>query len=122
MTRAATFDMAAIGLSGLCIIHCLALPLAAASLPLLGVWADAEWAHWLFVGLAAPVSLIALARPSRRGLHLAPLALALLGLSGLLAGVLGWPAETAETGVTVAGSLLLAAAHLLNRRRQRHPH
>ncbi len=122
MARSATFDMAAMGLSGLCVVHCLALPLLALSLPLLGTWAEAEWVHWLFVGLAAPVSLIALSRPSRHGLPLALLFLAMLGVAGLFAGVLGWPSEADETRVTVAGSLLLATAHLLNWRRTRHRH
>jgi len=122
MARAATFDMAAIGLSGLCIVHCLALPVAAASLPLLGVWAEAEWLHGLFVVVAAPISLMALLRSARRGLPVAPLVLALLGLAGLSAGVLGWPTEAAETLITVIGSLLLAAAHILNWRRLRHAH
>lgn len=32
-------DFAAISLSGLCMVHCLALPLAAALLPAVGSWA-----------------------------------------------------------------------------------
>lgn len=114
--------MAAMGLSGLCVIHCLALPVLALSLPLLGAWAEAEWVHWLFVGLAGPISLTALSRPSRQGLPLGLVFLAMLGVGTLIAGVLGWPTEADETTVTVAGSLLLATAHLLNWRRTRHHH
>ena len=34
---AALFDVSAIALSGLCLLHCLALPLLAALLPLFGI-------------------------------------------------------------------------------------
>ncbi len=122
MARTGPFDMAAVGLSGLCLVHCLGLPLLAASLPLLGAWAEAEWLHWTFVALAVPVSIIALWRPLRKGLGMGPLGLALLGIAALFAGVLGWPTEADETWVTVSGSLLLAAAHLLNWHRSRHRH
>lgn len=121
MARAATFDMAAISLSGLCLAHCLALPLAAASLPVLGVWAEAEWVHALFVVVAAPISLLALFRSSGRGPGGGAAILAVLGLAALTAGVIGRPAGVDETVVTVGGSLLLAAAHVLNWRRTRRP-
>lgn len=122
MARAATYDMAAIGLSGLCMVHCLALPVLAASLPVLGSWVHAEWAHWLFVGLAAPISLLAFVRASSFGLPRGSIALAVLGISGLVAGVAGWPSHEAETVMTVVGSGLLAAAHILNWQRMRHQH
>lgn len=122
MTRTATYDMAAIGLSSLCMVHCLALPVLAASLPVLGAWAEAEWVHWLFVALAAPVSLLAFVRSSPSGLSWGCVALAILGLAALIAGIAGWPDHEAETVMTVIGSGLLAAAHVLNWRRMRHPH
>ncbi|MEQ1489463.1 MAG: MerC domain-containing protein, partial [Terricaulis sp.] len=52
-------DATGLGLSALCLVHCLALPVAALSLPLAGQLAEAEWVHWLMVGLAAPTSLAA---------------------------------------------------------------
>jgi hypothetical protein len=122
MTRAVTYDTAAIGLSSLCMVHCLALPVVAASLPLAAAWSEAEWVHWLFVALAAPVSILALVRGSSSGVPWASVALAALGLAGLVAGVGGWPAHEAETLMTVMGSGLLAAAHILNWWRLRHQH
>lgn len=122
MSRPATLDFAAIGLSGLCLVHCLALPLLAASLPLLGTWSEAEWLHLALVLAAAPISLFALMRPGSRGLPWGLVALAWLGVGALTAGALGWPRESSETLITVAGSLLLATAHVLNWRRSRHPH
>lgn len=109
-------DMAAIGLSGLCMIHCLALPLAAAALPLAGVWAEAEWVHWAFALVAAPISLWTLTRHRAR----LPLALGLFGLACLFAGAAEFPTHEAETAVTVAGGLLQAVAHVLNWKRIPH--
>ena len=110
------FDGMAISLSGLCLVHCLALPVLALSLPILGAFADAEWVHWLFVVLALPVSMIALlGGPGQlsRGLVTA----ALVGLSLLIAGAAGWPDHDWETALTVAGGLVLASVHLINWRR-----
>ncbi|WP_159088803.1 MerC family mercury resistance protein, partial [Xanthomonas fragariae] len=40
---ASLLDSSSIALSGLCLLHCLALPLLAAALPLFGAWSQAEW-------------------------------------------------------------------------------
>ena len=109
-------DAFAIGLSGLCLAHCLALPLLAGLLPLAGAWAEAEWIHWLFAAVAAPVSLWTLVRPTDRAAGVVVLALA--GLTLLFAGAAGFPAHDLETPLTVAGGLLLAAAHIINWRRR----
>ena len=61
--------MAAIGLSIACLAHCLALPVAAAFLPVLGVGSEAAWAHWAFVAVAAPLSIWTLAGPPRGALQ-----------------------------------------------------
>lgn len=118
----AVFDMSAIALSTLCMAHCLALPLLAAALPLFGVWAEHEWVHFAFVAAALPLTSYALWRAHRRRrLPMALRVLAIAGLAGLLAGALGWPREVWETPITVAGSLMLAGAHLWNWSRQ-HSH
>lgn len=110
-------DAAAIGLSGLCLVHCLALPALAVALPVLGGLAEAEWAHWLFAVLAAPISIRTLARrPSNPAVLLAALA----GLGLLFAGAAGYPDHDWERPLTVAGGLLVAAAHLINLGRRPH--
>lgn len=117
------FDLSAIGLSGLCLAHCLILPLAAVALPALGAWSRAEWVHGLFVAIAAPLTGFALWR-----VHLshplpgAMIALAMAGLALLLIGALPWPAAAWETPLTVVGSLCLAATHLWNWRRHQRLH
>lgn len=114
---ALALDGAALGLSGLCLAHCLILPLLAAALPLLGPWAQAEWVHGLFVLVAAPLAGTALLRP---GHGLKPswrlVAAGMIAVAFLALGVFG-PAAYEQTA-TIAGSLLLAGAHLLNWRRR----
>lgn len=109
-------DASAISLSGLCMAHCLVLPLVAAFSPLLAAWAEAEWVHAAVVLMAAPLSALAL---WRRGQRPAVILLALGGLS--LMGLGLWPFHDQETPLTVGGSLLLASAHIVNWRR-RHAH
>lgn len=118
--RVAAFgDSFAIGLSGLCLVHCLALPVAASLLPVLGAWTETEWVHWLFALMAAPISAWTLMRPADRSWRV--IGLAALGLALLFAGAAEFPSHEMETPVTVAGSLFLAGAHILNWRRRR-PH
>jgi hypothetical protein len=109
-------DRLAVGLSGACLLHCLALPALAAMLPILGVWAHAEWVHLALLLAAAPLSAAALLRRGRRDWGLcivAALALTLMAI-GAIADI---PSAT-ETALTVVGALTLAAAHLWNARRR----
>lgn len=103
-------DVAAIGLSGLCLAHCLALPLIASLLPLAGVGAEVPWVHWAFALTAAPISLWTLTRRPAA----APLSLALLGVTLLFAGAAEFPSHEIEAPITVASGLIMAAAHILN--------
>jgi len=121
-TSSRAFDGLALTLSGLCIVHCLALPLAAVGLPFLGLWAEAEWVHWGFVVAAVAASTAAFG-PSFRERGAWPLiGLAGAGLILLMLGAAGWPRESAETPLTVLGGGLLAAAHVCNwRRAPAHP-
>jgi hypothetical protein len=114
-------DASAVGLSGLCLAHCLALPVAAAFLPVLGAWAEAEWVHLTFLAAAVPISIAALVRS---GGWRAPsvLGLALAGIGLLTSGALLATTERAEVAMTVAGGLALATAHGLNWRRAGHRH
>ncbi len=108
-------DAAAVTLSAACAIHCLILPLAASALPLLGSLADADWVHWVFVALAAPITVLALrARGTPRPIQ----ALAAIGLAGLAFGALQLPSDAWATPLTVGGGVLLAIAHLLNAARR----
>ncbi|MEL7547841.1 MAG: MerC domain-containing protein [Pseudomonadota bacterium] len=105
-------DASAISLSALCVIHCLALPVMAAFLPVLGVIGDIEWVHKALVVLALPITGYALFQVSREDTSMAFALLAIPGLSFLLAGAFVESLHDHETLLTVAGASMLAAAHI----------
>lgn len=103
-------DGSAIVLSSLCLIHCLALPLLSAVLPIAGVWAEAEWLHRAFVLAAIPFSLIGL---SSKRLTVPIGILIASGIGFLLLGAFVESLHDYETQLTVIGALLLASGHAL---------
>lgn len=108
--RAAVIDSAAISLSGLCLLHCLALPLMSTTLPIVGIWAEAEWLHKSFVIAALPFSLLALT--SKRVSW--PIGMLIVTGYGLLfAGAFVEALHDFETQLTVFGGLTLAVGHTL---------
>ena len=111
-TNTAFLDGSAIGLSSLCLIHCLALPLVAAFLPLAGTLAEAEWIHQLFALTAVPITLLAAFRHKQSKVGLSFAAPALLGLALLLAAGFLESLHDVEREVTTMGAILLAGAHL----------
>lgn len=118
--RIALLDGLAVCASSLCTLHCLALPLLFALLPAVASRVDpGESFHLVMLVLAVPTSLFALAQGWRR--HRAP-GLMLPGVAGLglmAIGALAAEGAMAEAAWTVAGSALLAGAHILNWRRGR---
>lgn len=114
-TVAKALDLSAIGLTALCVVHCLALPVMALALPFFAAWAAAEWVHVLFVVVAAPLALLALMDwPTRRPASWLAFALAIGGLLLMAAGPLQVIGAHWERPTTVVGGLLLAAAHIFN--------
>ncbi len=110
-------DASAVSLSGLCLLHCLALPIIAALLPRLGAWVEAEWVHWLFVALAVPISGFALLRSPCLRPSPVFVGVAAFGLLLLFVAAIGWPNHDWTRALTVIGGLLIASAHLGNWRR-----
>lgn len=104
-------DVIACGLSAACMVHCLFLPVLASLMPVLGAAVDAEWVHWVFVALAAPLAIFTFSKPRASW---ALRTLAALGILLLIAGASEFPSHEWETANSVAGALLLAAAHILN--------
>ena len=105
-------DFFAIGLSSLCIVHCLALPLLAVSLPVLGVVAEAEWVHKLLVLTALPISAFAILRTRGHVLNFLFVLPIMAGFTLLLAGAFMERFHDYETLLTVCGALLVAGGHL----------
>ncbi|OAN65922.1 MerC domain-containing protein [Sphingomonas sp. TDK1] len=108
-------DSIGICASVLCMLHCLALPLLLAALPALTARLGQHHAfHWIVLALALPTGALALVGGWRRHRAAAPMMVGGLGLALLTAGVAIPLQELVETGLTVAGSLFLAGAHLAN--------
>ena len=110
--RGPRLDLFAMGLSTLCLIHCLAIPLLASALPFMAHFAENELAHRLLVLAAAPVSLAVVwtARSvAGSGLFIAA---ALTGLALLFTGAFVGAVSAYEESITVVGAVLLGSAHL----------
>lgn len=116
--KAAHADGWAIGLSGLCLVHCLALPVVALAAPAALGLERYHWeAHVAFLVTAVALTLLAFApgklhgqalRRSKRAMSLAG-----IGLAFMLSALIG-PLHHQETLLTTIGVLVLASAHMLN--------
>ncbi len=114
----AWLDGFALCASSLCTLHCLGLPLLFALLPAFASRIDpGESFHIIMLALAVPTSLFALVQGWRRHGGPAPLLTGITGLTSMSIGALTAQTALAETIWTIAGSLLLAGAHILNWRR-----
>ncbi|MBT2748617.1 MerC domain-containing protein [Lysobacter sp. ISL-42] len=121
MYSARFFDGTAVSLSGLCLTHCIAMSLLSAVLPGIASWTQAAWLHWAFVAFAIPTTATALLRTRRNGTLSSGVAIAaILGLAALALGASELLGEASEVPITIAGSFLLAGAHVVNWRAHRH--
>lgn len=111
-------DKASIGLSFLCLLHCLAVPLLIVLLPsfvVLGL--DDERFHIWLVVVIIPLSAFALTLGCTRHRRLSVLLSGAIGLLFLcMAPLLGhdFLGESGERLSTVIGSVLIAASHVKN--------
>lgn len=116
--RAHWLDGFALFASSLCTVHCLGLPLLFALLPALAGRVDpGESFHLVMLTMAIPTSLFALGQGWRRHGATGPLLTAIAGLLMMAVGALAVHGAVAEASWTVAGSALLAGAHVVNWRR-----
>ncbi len=117
------FDLAGIGLGGVCLVHCTLLPLAVSLAPvLLGSLAGDRWFHIGLLVLILPLALAAFAVGWRRHHSLAMVVFGSLGVLGLVfAAVLGHDllGTAGEKILTSASGVTLALGHFINFRRRR---
>lgn len=120
---AAWMDGVAVAFSAACLVHCLALPLLIALLPVSRNWLDIpESFHLVVLLVALPPSGSILWRAARLSPRAAStLRLGLAGLAFMIVGA-GLEGHSAEVWITSLGASLLAAAHLINWRRRAHCH
>jgi hypothetical protein len=114
------WDRMAIGLSGLCLVHCLATTVFLAAMSAFGGLLGAHWVHEVGLTLAMALGAFALGRGILTHGFMMPSAVGGLGL-GVMGGALTLPHDGTEAMATMAGVLILALGHDLNRRGTAHP-
>lgn len=112
-------DYSGVALSSLCAVHCALTPLVAVILPQFEYF-HSPWVHGIFLVLVVPLAVYAFFKCYGEHGRALP---AMLGGAGLVFlssfTVLGIH-DLLETGLTVAGSLLLISGHWLNLRYCKH--
>jgi hypothetical protein len=108
-------DRLAIGLSGLCLVHCLASAVLFAMLASAGGILLHPVIHEVGLVIAIALGVIALGRGIFEHGFMMPSAIGGLGL-GVMAGALTLPHDGSEMLYTIAGVAILALGHDLNRR------
>ena len=106
-------DRFAIGLSGLCLVHCLGTTVMLAMLASAGGMLGAHWIHEVGLTLAMVMGAIALGRGILQHGYTMPSAVGGLGL-GVMWGALTLPHDGTEALYTMVGVAILALGHRLN--------
>ena len=110
-----SLDRMAMGLSGLCLVHCLATSVIVALLASAGGLLVAPAIHEIGLTLAIMLGIVALGRGVVEHGFMMPSAVGGLGL-GVMSGALTLPHSSLETVYTIIGVAILALGHDLNRR------
>lgn len=121
-THASThiWDRLAIGLSGLCLVHCIATTVLLAAMSAAGGLLGSHVVHEVGLFFAMGLGAYALGRGILEHGFMLPSAVGGLGL-GVMAGSLQLSHGIEESAATMAGVLILALGHDLNRRGTSHP-
>ena len=106
-------DRIAVGLSGLCVVHCLATAVALGLLASAGGLLGAPWIHEVGLTLAMLLGAVALGKGVAEHGFMMPSAVGGLGL-GVMAGALTLPHDGSEALYTIVGVLILSLGHRLN--------
>ena len=116
-------DKFAIFLSGLCLLHCLAIPFALLLGPLFSGWLSENetTTHWVLLAAAVPISVLALWRGYRQHQDVPTIIYGAFGLVLMFIGVAHFFGETYEIWLTAVGVISLLIAHVRNLK-HRHDH
>ena len=106
-------DRLAIGLSGLCLVHCLGTTVFLALVASAGGFLGAPIIHELGLGMAMVLGAIALGKGIIEHGYALPSSVGGLGL-GVMAGALTLPHDGSEAMATILGVGILALGHRLN--------
>jgi hypothetical protein len=106
-------DRIAMGLSGLCLVHCVATAVLLGILASAGGFLGRPIIHEVGLTLAMIIGAFALGRGIFEHGFVMPSAIGALGL-GVMAGALSLPHDGREPVYTVVGVMILALGHRLN--------
>jgi hypothetical protein len=106
-------DRIAMGLSGLCLVHCLGTAILIGLVSAAGGFLGSPAVHEVGLAIAMVLASIALGKGIVEHGFMMPSAVGGLGL-GVMAGSLSLPHGPAEIAYSVAGVLILALGHRLN--------
>jgi hypothetical protein len=106
-------DRMAIGLSGLCLVHCVATTVILALVASAGGILGSHWIHEVGLTLAMIMGMVALGKGIIEHGYAMPSAVGGLGL-GVMAGALTMPHDGTEAVWTMVGVAILALGHRLN--------
>lgn len=106
-------DRMAIGLSGLCLVHCLGTAVLLGLVSAAGGLLGSHWIHEVGLSMAMVLGAIALGRGIMEHGFMMPSAVGGLGL-GVMAGALTLPHNGGEALYTMVGVGILALGHRLN--------
>ncbi len=106
-------DRIAVGISGLCLVHCLATAVMLGLVSAAGGFLGAPIIHEVGLTLAMLLGSVALGKGILEHGFMLPSAIGALGL-GVMAGALSRPHDGSEAMFTIAGVLILALGHRLN--------
>ena len=120
MTLSSVLDRSAIGLSVLCLLQCIAVPVAfVVSFSFPALWMVDERFHQLLVFLVLPTSFLALALGCKKHRTWVVAAWGICGITLLLVAALfghDWVGESGEKLLTGIGAILVVIGHVLNYR------
>lgn len=121
LARQSVLDRWAIGLSALCLVHCLAIPLTLLVLPLFAhdLISHQSAVHWILLVLALPLSAFALIRGYRRHRYVPVIIAGIVGIGTMFVGVAHLAGIQGELPLSILGALCLVYAHVQN---MRHSH
>lgn len=111
--RTQRLDRFAIGLSGLCLVHCIATSVFVAIVASAGSVLGSPVIHEVGLSIAMLIGAVALGRGIQQHGFMMPSAVGGLGL-GIMAGALSLPEGGHEVLYTMTGVLTLALGHRLN--------
>ena len=113
LAKPARLDQVAIGISGLCLVHCITTAVLIVFVSAAGDFLGAPMVHEIGLILAMGLGAVALGRGVAEHGFLLPSSVGALGL-GVMAGALQMHHGPAEAAYTMAGVSLLALGHRLN--------